>query len=157
MVKVLGTTTNHLLSRIIRKFIKSKMSHALILFYDETLKCEMVMESNRKGFIAVPAEKSLRGSTVVEAIDVTESASELPAALADKLGEKYDTKGMIGNLWVIIAGFFKRKIKNPWNTTNAVFCSEVIVEGLQELGYPGADQLDASVVNPQQLIDFLKG
>ncbi len=77
--------------------------------------------------------------------------------MVDHLGEIYDYKGLFGMAWVETGRWLRKKWINPWQSSKAMFCSELVMKVLQDSGYSGADEYDAGSTDPQILMDFLEG
>jgi hypothetical protein len=58
---------------------------------------------------------------------------------------------------MIVAGWCKRKIRNPLHDPDSMLCSEAIVRVLQAAQYPGAASLDPPSTTPEALLEFLDG
>lgn len=157
MVKVGFSTGNNILSRFIRWATKSKASHAWLSFSDSTLKQEMVMQATIGGFSVMTMREFALHHVVVAQIEPKVSLDQAVVDAADWLGvTHYDYGGLIGGLFVVIGRFFKRKIKNPFASSKALFCSEAVVKILQDAKYPGAEALVPDSTTPQDLLDFMQ-
>ena len=152
MVHIGFSTTNQLISRIIRFFTGSKVSHCFMLF--ELFEQAWVLEAGFFGISLKPLKKFQKSDTVVALVPVPLAEEDVARAM-QALGEKYDFGGLLGSIFPLIGKWFKQKWKNPWNNSKALFCSEFCLKSLQEAGFPGADQLDPASTTPQDLLDFL--
>jgi hypothetical protein len=148
-----STSRNSWISKVIRWFTDSGVSHCFFIYFDEDWERDMVLEATSGGFRIVPysfyAESTLVSLTPAYPVDVGIKKS------LDWLGVGYDYGGLLGMAWVEIGRRLKCAWRNPWRGANTMFCSEAIVRILQESGYPGADTLDAQSTDPQMLLDFL--
>ena len=61
------STTNHLLSKIIKKITNSKCSHVWFLYYDENFKCDMVMEAHFT-YQVIPFEMFKKNNKIIEIV-----------------------------------------------------------------------------------------
>lgn len=157
MVSVGFSTTNMWLSRFIRWLTKSKVSHTWLTFTDATLQRQMVMEASFWGFRVVTMAEFKKDSTVIAIIPPKVPLDTATVAAADWLGDYYDFEGLVGagvvSFWYT---WFKRRIKSPFHSGTALFCSESVVKVLQTANYPGAAALDALAITPEQLLEFLQ-
>ena len=156
MTKIGFSTTNMFLSKLIRKITGSKASHTFLIYQDETLAQTMVMEAAFEGFRVIPYKEFCKKNIIIQVIEPKVSLELGVKVLANSLGDYYDFKGLIGAGLVKIWKRFKRKIHNPWIAGNSMFCSESVVRALQISGYPGTEDMVASDVSPQDLLDFLE-
>ena len=153
MVYVGFSTTDSIVSKIIRWFTKSEVSHAF--FVIDLLGRAWVLESGFHGVTLSPAEKFTAKNTIKYLAQVHELDEPDVATVMNDLGENYDFGGLFGSAFVVIGRWFKQKWRNPWADPKAMFCSEFVVKSLQECGFPGADQLVPQDTTPQDLKDFL--
>jgi hypothetical protein len=154
MVRVGFSTSEHFISRLIRKLTRSKASHTFFIFYDETLAETMVMDAHFGGYRTLPLHNF--GGKIIADIELKQCGEEAVKAAAQWLGAGYDTKALIGGLKVVIGRWFKRKWKNPWNDARKLMCSEAVTKALIAANYPGADKLTPEDTTPQDLLDFLQ-
>lgn len=140
-INVCFSTSDHLFSRVIRWFTKSKVSHALITFRDETLDKTFAMEANGRGFMIVPWAKWRTGNVMVArySLDVPEEAQmESLRGLAEFLGSQYD--------YISILGFalrrFLGRMRNPFDTSSKLVCSEAVARFLHLTGVPSLQYFD---------------
>lgn len=77
--------------------------------------------------------------------------------MVDRLGEVYDYKGLFGMAWVELGRWLKKKWVNPWQSSDAMFCSELVAQVLKDSNYPGAEQFDPGSTDPEQLLRFFEG
>ena len=156
-IKVGFSTGQSVVSRTIRWFTKSRVSHCFLVVEDSFLGCDVVMEATAGGFQVRRLDVFSSGCTIVRVI--TPSAPLLFGVQEATrwIGERYDYVGLLGALVMIVAGWFKRKIKNPLHDSNSMFCSEAIVRTLQAANYPGASALDPASTTPEALLEFMEG
>lgn len=157
MISIGFSTTNKLLSRIIRFFSRAKASHAWLLYMDVSLNNrEMVMQAELNGVVIVPYDYFKTRNKIVAVIDPQIDMQPGLDAMTNALGMWYDVGGLIGSAWVLIGRWMKRKWSNPFDNPHALFCSEAIVLALQAARYPNAASLIPSSATPQDLLDFLQ-
>lgn len=151
MVKIGFSTTNMLLSRLIRKITGAKVSHCWFVF--EAYGKEFVLQADVGGVKITPMGSWISKWTIVQIVSPKVDVDLAPAW--DMLSESYDYGGLIGNFWVYVGRWLHKKWKNPLDSGHALFCSEFIVKVLQEAKYPGAEKFDAAATSPEDLVEFL--
>lgn len=154
------STTNKLISRIIRWIIRGKVSHAWIAFHDATLNVRMVMQAEWWGFELRPWARWARENTLVAEFQLLVSPSVQLTALwrmRDHLGEKYDK---FGALWAGIAGWLKRwwnarLTLRPRRTPHKLMCAEAQLDCLKAAGITAVADCYEETVDPQTLLEKL--
>jgi len=153
-INICFATTHALLSRTIRWFTGSLVSHALITFRDRTLNRIMVMQASGHGYQIVPWARWETHNILVarfELPDTVEEKCQLYAlrALARRIGDGYDTRGLFGFLpllwYKLVAKWRVRRqgrgggeLMEPWrprfhnwlDNPAKLFCSEAVAEYL---------------------------
>lgn len=150
------STSKGPLSAVIRRVMRSPSSHAFLIYYDEDLGTDMVLEAVGEGFHLITLERVKKTSTVVEVIDLKRSLNQGLAFLAGWLGTRYDTAGLLGMGWVLAGRAIRRRWRNPFGSSKSMFCSEAITRALKADGFPGVDGLDPEATSPADLMAFLK-
>lgn len=153
MVYVGFSTTNAILSRFIRWVTKSEVSHTFLVF--DLYGRAWVLEAGFFGVTMLPVDKFQKDNIIKTMAAIPEIGDEHIAKAMDDLGDRYDFGGLLGSAVVIVGRWFKRKWKNPWQDSKAMFCSEFVVTILQEAHFPDAELLEPSETTPQDLQDFL--
>ena len=128
-INIAFSTTNSLLSRAIRWFTRSEVSHAIITFRDDTLGKVFVMEANGRGFMLVPWSKWRTHNTMIARYRVgvePELQLESLRSLAEMLGAEYDYK----SLFAFLLRRFSSRMKNPLDSSNKLICSEAVAKFL---------------------------
>lgn len=156
MILVGFSTSNALVSRAIRWFTRSKVSHTFLLFPDSAFGSYMVMEAIGAGFSLRTYESFKKDNTVVDLLAPKVPLDAGLQAAASWLGERYDVSGLLGMALVMLGRWVGRKWRNPLQSSSAMFCSEVNVRILQEAGYPGAKDLDPASMSPADLLEFMQ-
>ena len=151
MVKIGFSTTDMLLSRIIRLVTSSKTSHCWFLF--EAHGKQFVLQADIGGVRITPYSKWAKKWKIVAIVEPKYKVDLAPAW--DMLDENYDYGGLLGNAWVYLGHLFKKKWKNPLNDARSLFCSELAVKVLQASNYPGADKLDPAATSPEEVFKLL--
>lgn len=152
--KIGFSTSKSLASVAIRWFTKSKVSHTYLVVEGSMFGIPMVLQASTGGFEVISHTKFSKDNEIVTEIPINASDEGFKKS-ALWLGQNYDFGGLFGSAIVIIGRWFKRRWKNPWQSSKALFCSEYIVRWLQESDVPGAEDMDPSATNPEDLLDFL--
>lgn len=151
-IRVGFSTSDGWVSRIIRWFTSSKVSHCFFVYYDIDWERDMVLEATSGGFRVVPYS-IYEKNTLFLLTPKFPVADGFKKAL-DWLGSGYDYAGLLGMSWVEVGRWLKRKWRNPYRNPKEMFCSEAVVRVLQAANYPGTESMDAQSVDPQMLLDF---
>jgi hypothetical protein len=157
MIRVgFSTHTNNIMSRVIRWFTHSKVSHVWLLVEDTFFGVDMVMEATETGFRLIPyANFVAEGNTIVAVLEPAYPLDTGVQTAVHWLGERYDFAGLFGSAFVMLGRWLKRKWRNPLDAPKSMFCSEAVTRVLQASAYPGAEALDSSATTPQDLLVFL--
>ena len=132
-INICFSTSNGLVSRVIRWFSRAEVSHALVTFYDETLDKVFVMEAGGRGFILTPWAKWRQSHTLACRYSLcisTRHQEESIRKLAEFLGSQYDYISLLGFVfrrWV-------RRMRNPLDNPNRLICSEAVAVFLRDAG-----------------------
>lgn len=154
-IKIGFSTSNNFISKTIRFFTRSKISHTFLLLDKAFMGEDMVMQATKGGFNLVTYSVFKQHNKIVELVEPGVSLVEGIKVATRWLGRDYDYLGVVGFLFVLLGRIFSLRWRNPFNT-DAVFCSEVIVYILKSSNYPGAESLNPSTITPQDLYEFLK-
>jgi hypothetical protein len=155
IVKVGFTSSSGVLPRLIKWATKSKVNHTFLYISDSFLGIDMVLQATIGGFNLLTYSKYAKSNHVVKIVDLAHPVDVGLKEASLWLGERYDYGGLFGSAFVLLGRWFKRKWSNPWDNSDAMFCSEAIVRVLQASNYPGSQGLDPSAVTPQDLLVFL--
>jgi len=151
------TVTNSLVSRLVRWLTKSECSHAIFVYHDDDWDADMVLEASDVGFREIPLSNFLKKNTLVRILEPKVALEEgLKYVALTYLGTTFDYSGLLGNGPILLGRWLKRKWNNPWNTSDAVFCSEAVVVAMQKVKYPGAETLVPMNTSPQDLLTFME-
>ena len=115
-----------------------------------------LLEAQWNGVVVGSMKKFEKDNTVIELIPVPELTDADLAEALQEAGDAYDYGGLFGVVLTLIGKRLKKKWKNPWNNTKAVFCSELLVLALQKAKFPGIESLTASETTPEDLLNFLQ-
>jgi len=116
----------------------------------------MVMEATEVGFRYIPFSVFSGKNDVLEVITPPHPLDKGVHMANAWLGESYDFVGLFSTFFVIVGRWLKRKVKNPGQSSRAMFCSEAVTRVIQASEYPGTVDLDPASVTPQDLLDLLK-
>jgi hypothetical protein len=156
-VRIGFSTSNAWISRAIRWFTNSSVSHAFFIYFDAAWGCDMVAEAWWTGVRDVTLAEWSKSNQLVA---VFEPVVPLDAALAqhrDDLGKRYAFEGILGMAWLRICFWFGCKVKNPWHhSAAAVFCSMWDLEVLDTAHWPGSWRLDPPSTDPDDLECFVR-
>jgi len=146
------STTDLLISKIIRWGTKSPTSHVFLLFDCNGI--EMVFEASLFGTRLVPWKIFQDTEMVVKLTKLPYQSQEVMTPLLASLSTPYDFGGLIGSSLVIFGRWFRKKWTNPWNNPNRSFCSEIVAKRLKDLGDPNLIDCDPSSTTPKDLFDM---
>lgn len=153
MVSVGFSTTHMALSKAIRWITNAPASHCFVLFDFDGI--PMVLEAAFEGVRLVPMASFEKRNIIVALIPVPYSEDDLKPLFND-LGDAYDFGGLLGSFFVQAGRWFKRRWRNPWASRKAMFCSEAIAWWLQDLKYPGTENLEPDMISPKDLLVLLR-
>jgi hypothetical protein len=152
------STSKSWVSRLIRWFSDSVVSHAWLLYFDIDFGRDMVLESTLEGVRIIPFDVFKRHNVVRDEW-VFSPQAELASGLqraGEQLGEQYDFRGLFGMLLVVIGRWLRKRWRNPLHNPNAMFCSEFVASVLKLSAYPGTDYWDPSSMTPDDLMEFFR-
>jgi uncharacterized protein YycO len=148
-VRIGFSTTKAWISRVIRWWTKSKVSHVFLVYFDDARGEDMVLDVAWSGVRRVSLREFHEEQNDVVAL--VEMPGELESPLRSAfawLGRPYDWKTLV-RFWRVARPFLKP------SAGPAMICSEMVVRVLQQAGYPGALELDPKATTPHQLLQFL--
>jgi hypothetical protein len=116
---------------------------------------DMVMDAHETGFRLVPLDLFSQKNEIIDIIDPQINLDEGIRHAARYIGIHYDFAGLFGVSWVLLGRALRCRWKNPFQSSDSVFCSESIVRALQHIGFPGSELLDPEGTTPDQLRKFL--
>jgi len=143
------STSNAIVSKVIRWFTKSKASHAYIAFDDRDLGRRIVMEASLYGYKLVQHEHWSKKNKVVKEFTCKKRLTESLKYMAGELGKDYDfwsAFGLAARRWV------GKWYKNPFRDPKKLHCSEAMVLFLQQAGL--ALDLDPESTTPEDLLQY---
>ena len=147
-VSIIFTQSGSLFSKLIMFFTGSKTSHVMIGY--DLLDTPVCIHAGPRGVVIDTRKRALKKRRVHKEFRI-EHGVHLRHAMT-KLGEGYDVGGLFGFFPVWIARWLGRKIKNPFASPTAVFCSEFVLM-LNQCGcIPSFDGLDPETTTPEDLL-----
>ena len=158
MVKIgFSTHRKNLISSLVRKMTKSKVSHCFFIVDDPVLGGQIVLQADFGGWEPWSIESFVaKGNEIVAIVDTVQPIDAAISVWARKMGRVgYDYLGLFATLVVVVGRWFRRKWHNPIHSNKSLFCSEAIVEVLQSINYPGTADLVPWDTTPQDLLDLL--
>ncbi len=156
-IKIGFSTSTSWISRAIRWFTKSPVSHAFALIEAVPGFGDMVLQAIATGWTLTTRKRFEAGAQIVKLVSPTVPLDKGFDVALSWLDEPYAFAGVAGMAWVCLGRALRRVWRNPWPDPHHMFCSEGIVYMLQADGYPGADKLDPPSVSPADLLAFLGG
>lgn len=154
MIIVGFSTTNRLMSRVIRFATRGKVSHAWVAFDDPYLKLKFVAQAESWGYELRPWRRWLRENTLVAQFVPRASVTVMERALlrlVKRVGTPYDWRA------ALISGlfrWFKLAIHGRFRgSARRLMCSEAVVDFLKDAGLPLAADLDSERVTPAELFE----
>lgn len=149
-----STSKSSWISKIIRWFTRSKVSHTFLIYYDQDFSRDMVMEATEGGFRIVPFDQYTKGADYLRVFMPRQSIDYGVLIAVDWLGQHYDYAGLIGMMWVMLCRWFKRKVHNPLHSSGTMFCSTAVTMVLQAAKYINTEKFDPASTNPEDLEEF---
>lgn len=149
-VRVGFSRTNGIVSRIIRWFLGSKVSHTYIRLDDRFLGTPLVFHADYVGVVIVHAPLFEKQNIVVEEYEIENDSFDyaIKKNLA-LLGKKYDYWNLLGWAWVIaLKRWFKRKIENPIDDPKKLICVDFV---LRITNCAKATNLPLGIMTPKEL------
>lgn len=134
-VRIGFSTTNSSVSRLIRWWVKDKVSHVYIKFYDEFLGAWLILHADWPGVIIEDAELFDKQNIVIEEYEIEDP--RLKATLKKNLRhlrKKYDYWNTIGWAWAItFKRWVKKKYQNPLEDPQKLMCTDFITRFLSDI------------------------
>lgn len=126
------STTNAATSRFIRWLTGSTVSHSFLAF--TAVGKTWILQAEWNGIIITPIDRFQAQNTIVLMVPIIELTDEHMAHSMESLGTPYDYTGLFGAAIPLIGRWFKKKWINPFNSSKALFCSEMVAGTLKEAG-----------------------
>ena len=148
------STTNLLVSRLIRWVTRGKCSHAWVSFWDDTLQQYMVMQAELHGYEVVPWKRWQSKNKLVAAFAPVEAVDLMPDVrfIGQYLGASYDLKSAV---WSGLKRWVKSRWRRPSKSPSSLMCSEAVCRLLQNGKFQCVAGVNPELVSPQELWDLL--
>lgn len=159
MIQIGFSTSDWWVSRVIRWFTRSPVSHAFLLLTGEhahPLFGDLVLEAEWCGWDLSTRAALTRGTThIVELVTPIVPLDDAIRKAGEWLKEAYNYEGIAGEAIVNIGRRLGKRWRNPLRNSRSMFCSEAVTYVLQAANYPGAYTLDPQSTSPADLAEFL--
>jgi len=155
-MKIGFSTSNSVISKIIRKLTRSEVSHTYLKHNIEGH--DLVLHANEHGVEFDKYVDFNRKFTIVAEYDLIMTDAQEKAFIfyaVQQVDRPYDFLALVGFAWVLLNKAFKRKIGNPFKNKAAYFCSELMLTSLQAAKFFGSEHLDRDLTTPEDLMGFL--
>lgn len=146
------STSDAFISRAIRWFSRSEVSHSWISFDCGELGQRLIMHATVGGYKLNHWRRWKRGNTVVAQFACREDLSDGMRTMARQLDHEYDYLSVI---MMIPRRWLGRLFRNPVRDRRRLHCSEALVRLLQAHGF--ARDLDPESTTPGDLLEFCRG
>jgi hypothetical protein len=142
------STSSSIVSRVIRWFTRSKISHAWVSFYSEELGFRLIMHATFGGYKLERWVKWKKENKIISKFSCSTDLSYGVRKMAEQLGKDYDWKSaamLACRRWI-------RKFYNPVQDPDMLQCSEAITKLLHYHSF--ALGLDPESTTPKDLAIF---
>lgn len=147
------STTNKLISRLIRWVTRGKVSHAWIAFNDPTLNMRLVMQAEAWGFEVRPWRRWKRQNRLVAEFVPKKDLTESLRWIARSLGVKYDWhSAFLAGLWRWLGVWIRGRFSSP----RKLMCAEAVIRFLQHGEVVAVAHLDPEVTTPARLLQAVE-
>ena len=144
------STTGHWLSRMVRRFTRSRVSHCIVVYKDQIFAQEMVLEASGNGFRIISWRRWDHANRLIALYRLNLPPEKLRdglARLGDRLGDAYDTISLIG--FALRRWLGLRKV--PFDSKRKLVCSEALALFLT---WCGLSIDDVGATTPQGLLQL---
>ena len=152
-ISICFSTTDNFISRVVRWFTLSDMSHCYITFRDRTLKRVMIMESDWGGFKIIPWDSpTIKGKELLARYSINadvELQLQSIRELVEFLGTGYDYMTLLALAIRRIRKGFERPLTSP----TKLICSESVVKFINGCGV--SDLQKPHTWTPQDVYAFI--
>jgi hypothetical protein len=148
-----------ILSRLIMAVTGRPYSHVWLLLEgsDAVRGVPMVLEASAEGYRLLPYDSFRRGREVVMVIDSPLPLGRAVDTAMARVGTAYAALGLIGAGWVVAARrWLHARVRQPFRSPHAMFCSEAVAEVMIDAGYPIDAETDPETVTPGDIEDWLR-
>lgn len=149
------STSNSLVSKTIRWFIGSNVSHTYLRFIDEFLGLDLIAHADWPGVVIIAKDKFIKQNQIIEEYEF--EGSNLKQALVKNfkfLGGKYDYLSILGWAWTItFRRWTKIKLKNPLDDPKSMICVDFVIRFLNNAHIAN---IPIGSMNPKGILMFLR-
>jgi len=146
-------------SWLIRLATWSSISHAYIRFNSRDFDQNVVYQASGLAVNLVSQEffdkKEIVCKEFIIPINLKTKEKTLKNA-ARNLGKPYSVVQIVGFGFVLMAGIFGLKIRNPFYSKSSFFCSELASDIIIEVGDATKETVDPSAMSPQAICNYLE-
>jgi hypothetical protein len=154
------STSSSFISKAIKRWTKSKVSHCYIVYRDQTFCSDMVIHATDWRVKIIMYAEFARKTKVVEEFNLLDgegiSGHKGLVSVAPLLDKKYDIWGLFGYMWVLIGRFFGRSWRNPLASDDKYVCSEFGGLWARDSGVPGFEDVDLETLTQQDLLEMVE-
>jgi len=152
-VRIVFTAGTHWISRLIRWALRSEVSHVYIEYPSGMWGGRWAAEATKGGVRKVPGWKA-RHNVYAEFRCKFETKPGF-AAVSKYLGEEYDYTGAVAlGLLALLWRWFRVKVRHPFRSSKAQFCSEFVTHWLQGCEVEHTARWDVERSGPGRLYRF---
>lgn len=149
------STTDVWLSKIIRAGTGSKYSHCWIRHGSAVWGGTWITHADWPVLRQWPWRAATTQWTVKQLYRPTWDVRPALASVRADFEEGYDVPGLLGMVFVELAWkWFRRRVKNPFASPKAVFCSEFVADIFRAAKLPGTEHWDTEALAPEDVADF---
>lgn len=153
-VRVGFSRTDTFVSKAIRWFLGSNISHTYIRYHDEFMDMDWVAHADWPGVIPIPADRFEKENVAVEEYEFEIPKAALKFNLHRFVGGRYDYLAIFGWAWTIaFRRWLKQKIKNPIDDPKKMICVDFC---LRVLNTAKITNIASTSMNPIMLLQFLR-
>lgn len=149
MVSILFLTTNSLISKVIRFFTKSKISHTAVCFNLNNEK--FILESLIDGVVLRPRNQALQNQNLIAEFEIIPDLNNEFQEATKRIGEPYDKLSLLGFFIMILFHIVGIKIHNPLSFMSGTVCSEFIISCDTNHEIPEFNNLNPDSITPEDL------
>jgi len=147
------STTDKLMSRIIRWITRGKSSHAWLRYWDDTLQLHMVLQAELHGYETIPWDKWKSKNRLIAAFEPNgKNITNGVRFIAKSLGADYDFRSAV---WTGLKRWFRKKSKRALHSPKKLMCSEAVVRALQHSGIECVANFDPETTSPVEIYTAL--
>jgi hypothetical protein len=145
------STSENFISKAIRWFSRSEVSHAWISFDCAELGLKLIMHATSGGYKLNQWKRWHKGNKIVAQFVCSEDLSDGLLKMAKQLDRDYDYLSVI---MLMPRRWLGKLFRNPIHNWKKLHCSEAVVRLLQVHGF--AKHLDPESTTPGDLLEFCR-